>query len=98
MRKGLNGLYALVTERLQEDPRQEALFVFCNRRRTRLKILFWDGTGLWLCAQRLEEGTFCWPRDFDRGQSKLVLTPQALAMLTDGVDLRGAKLRPWYER
>lgn len=98
MRKGLNGLHGLVTERLQEDPRQGALFVFCNRRRTRLKILFWDGTGLWLCTKRLEEGTFAWPKDHAPDRTKLTLTPQALAMLTDGVDLRGGKLRPWYER
>lgn len=98
MRKGFNGLYALVTERLQEDPRQGALFVFTNRRRSRLKILFWDGTGLWLCSKRLEQGTFSWPKHLEPQTTKLRLTPQALAMLTDGVDLRGGKLRPWYER
>jgi transposase len=46
----------------------------------------------------LEEGTFSWPKAVEASQSKLSLTPQALAMLTDGVDLRGGKLRPWYER
>jgi transposase len=98
LRKGFNGLYATVSERLQEDPRSGALFVFANRRRTRLKILYWDGTGLWLLIKRLEEGTFAWPKDMEPGKTKLALTPQALAMLTDGVDLRGAKMRPWYER
>lgn len=98
MRRGFNGLHALVTERLGEDPRGGALFVFSNRRHTRLKILYWDGTGLWVLNKRLEAGTFFWPRHVEPQTTKLSLTPQALAMLTDGVDLRGAKLRPWYER
>jgi transposase len=98
MRKGFNGLYAAVTERLGEDPKSGALFVFCNRRRTRIKILYWDGTGLWVLIKRLEQGTFAWPKLVEPNCRKLALTPQALALLTDGVDLRGAKLRPWYER
>ena len=98
MRKGFNGLYAAVTERLGEDPKSGALFVFCNRRRTRLKILYWDRTGLWVLTKRLEEGTFAWPKVIEPHCTKLSLTPEALALLTDGVDLRGAKLRPWYER
>lgn len=98
MRKGFNGLHALVTERLQEEPRSGALFVFTNRRRNRLKILFWDRTGLWVCTKRLEEGTFAWPLPTQAGQCKLALTPEALALLTDGVDLRSGKLRPWYQR
>ena len=98
MRKGFNGLHAVVTERLGEEPRAGALFVFSNRRHTRIKILCWDGTGLWVLTKRLEQGTFSWPKNLEPGTTKLKLTPQALAMLTDGVDLRGAKLRPWYER
>jgi len=98
MRKGFNGLHAAVTERLGEDPKSGALFVFCNRRRTRLKILYWDRTGLWVLTKRLEEGTFAWPQAVEANCTKLALTPQALALLTDGVDLRGAKLRPWYQR
>jgi transposase len=98
LRKGFNGLHALVTERLEENPRTGALFVFTNRRHTRLKILCWDGTGLWLCTKRLEEGTFSWPKNVEPHIAKLRLAPEALALLTDGVELRGAKLRPWYER
>ena len=59
LRKGFNGLYAAVSERMQEDPRSGALFVFSNRRHTRLKILCWDQTGLWILTKRLEEGTLC---------------------------------------
>ena len=98
MRKGFNGLHALVAERLGEDLKQGALFVFSNRRHTRIKIICWDGTGIWVLTKRLEQGTFAWPKHLAPETTKLKLTPQALAMLTDGVDLRGAKLRPWYER
>ena len=55
MRKGFNGLLALVSERLGEDVRGGAIFVFANRRHTRLKMLFFDGTGLWLLSKRLEQ-------------------------------------------
>lgn len=98
LRKSFNGLEALVSQRLGEDLRQGALFVFTNRRHSRLKILYWDGTGLWVAIKRLEKGTFSWPKQIDPQRIKLKLTPEALAMLTDGVDLRGAQLRPWYER
>jgi transposase len=88
----------LVSERLGEDLRQGALFVFTNHRHTRLKILYWDGTGLWLLIKRLEQGTFSWPKAPESQAVKLKLAPEALAMLTDGIDLRGARLRAWYER
>src|SRR5271154_2152600 len=90
MRQGINGVRALVAERLGEDLKQGALFVFSNRRHTRIKIICWDGTGLWVLTKRLEQGTFSWPKNVEPQTTKLSLTPQALALLTDGVDLRGA--------
>lgn len=98
MRKSFNGLSAIVSEHLRSDPYQGALYIFTNKRRNRLKILFWDGTGLWVACKRLEQGRFSWPKPSRGNQKRLSLTPEALALLTDGVDLRGARLRPWYER
>lgn len=98
MRAGANTLQAWVSGRLQEDARSGALFVFTNKRRSLLKVLYWDGTGLWIMSKRLEEGTFSWPTNLEKGATKLKLAPEAFAMLTDGVELKGAKLRPWYER
>jgi len=94
MRKGFNGLAGLVSEKLKEDFRSGALFVFSNRSHTRLKILCWDGTGLWICSKRLEKGRFTWPTLSNDGSGKVILRAEALAMLTDGIDLRGAKMKP----
>jgi transposase len=98
MRAGINTLHALVADRLREDTRSGALFVFSNKRRRLLKVLYWDGTGMWLMCKRLEQGTFYWPRAAEDGQTKLELLPEAFAMLTDGIDMHGAKPRGWYER
>ena len=97
MRKGYDGLYALVTRQLGEDPRSGHLFVFTNTRRTRLQILFWDGSGLWVCSKRLERGRFLWPEagQGGAGASKVRLSAAALAMLLGGLDPVGVRLRRW---
>jgi len=61
MRKGFNGLFGLVRDRLQCEPLSGHVFLFCNGQRNRLKLVFWDGSGLWVCAKRLEKGKFRWP-------------------------------------
>lgn len=98
MRAGFERLANLVDGVLKENLREGGLFVFTNRRHTRIKVLCFDGTGLWLMCKRLEKGTFAWPNKEQVGGGKLSLAPEAFAMLTDGIDLRGARMRPWYQR
>ena len=61
LRQGFEGLAAAAQTVLASDPLHGHLFLFCNRQRHRLKVLFWDGSGLWLCTKRLEQGRFAWP-------------------------------------
>ena len=96
MRKSYDGLWSVICERLGEDPKSGALFVFGNKDRTRLKLLYWDGTGVWVLAKRLEKGRFSWPQAAET-KSKLVLTPEALALLIGGIELKHGSLKPWYE-
>lgn len=97
MRKSFNGLSALARHRLECDPASGHLFVFCNRLRTRLKILYWDGSGLWVCAKRLEKGRFGWPRP-EGGQAKVSLSSHELMLLLGGIDLGQTRLRPWWRK
>ena len=97
MRKQYDGLWAAAQEQLGEDPKSGALFAFINKERTRLKLLYWDGTGVWVLAKRLEEGRFSWPAP-SMAKRKLALAPEALALLIGGVELKHGSLKPWYER
>ncbi len=97
LRMCFNGLWAAASEQLGEDPKSGALFVFGNRRRNRIKLLYFDGTGVCVLAKRLEQGTFHWPQSAGEPRAKLCLAPQALQLLLDGVELKAAGRRAWYE-
>jgi transposase len=97
MRKGFEGLYGLVREKLLLEPLSGHVFLFSNAQRNRLKLLFWDGSGLWVCAKRLEKGRFRWP-PVTSGQSRVVLSHEELAMLLGGIDLAAGKRRAWYRK
>lgn len=98
MRKSFNGLSAIARELVSRGLEDGAMFAFTNKRRNRLKVLYYDRTGVCVLAKRLEIGTFSWPAASSAGSRSLSLAPEALQLLLDGIDLRGAQMRPWYER
>jgi len=81
-RKGMDGLLSLVRE-TGSDPFDGALYVFRAKRADRIKIVWWDGTGVVLYAKRLEKARFCWPKI---GQCQVQLSPAQLLALIDGMD------------
>jgi len=97
MRKGFDGLYALVRDRLELEPLSVHVFMFSNAQRNRLKLIFWDGSGLWVCAKRLEKGCYRWPTA-EAGQTKIVLTHEEMALLLGGIDLAGSRRRSWFRK
>ena len=82
LRRGIDGLANLVKSQFQMDPFQRALFLFCGRRRDRLKALYWEGDGFLLLYKRLESGSFQWPRSTKEVQA---LTPQQYRWLMEGL-------------
>ena len=90
-RKSFNGLSVLVKETLQQEPTSGYLFVFINKARNRLKVLFWDGSGLVLCTKRLELGRFAAP--WGPGPSQC-LRPEELTLLMHGIE--GTSRRRWH--
>ena len=82
MRKSINGLSAIVEASFKLSPFSEALFVFCNRSRDRIKILEWDSDGFWVYFKRLEKGRFRWPSD-DKNKT-MMLSGEELNLLLGG--------------
>jgi transposase len=97
MRKSYDALAHVVRSAIGENPLSGHLFVFCNRRQNRLKVLSWDGSGFWIFSKRLEKGTFAWPK-VEPGQVRVELTPSALTLILSGIDVNQAEERPWWRR
>ncbi|MGA2551265.1 MAG: IS66 family insertion sequence element accessory protein TnpB [Burkholderiaceae bacterium] len=91
MRKGLDGLAALVQETLTENPFSGQLFVFRGKRGHLVKVLWWDGDGMCLYVKRLERGRFVWPQ---ASQGSVALSRAQLSMLLEGIDWRRPE-RTW---
>jgi transposase len=93
MRGSFNRLYALAQTILEQDPLSGHWFVFTNRPRNRVKILLWDGSGLWVCAKRLEKGRFSWP---EADGACALLRGEELMALLSGLEVRAKQ--NWYRK
>jgi transposase len=97
MRRSFDGLHALATDTMRLNAFDGHLFVFGNRRRDRVKILYWDRDGFAVWAKRLEEGTYALPFG-DSSESRREITAQELGAILSGIDLSHAKRRKRYQR
>jgi transposase len=98
LRKGFDALCGLVTTAFGQDPTSGHLFLFVNRRRDRIKILYWDhGDGLAIWYKRLESGSFQIPATA-RDAVSIEMTPTQLALILSGIDLNSARQRKRYRR
>ena len=96
LRRGLDGLAALVEERLEEDPLSRHLFIFLNRRCNRLKLLYWDEDGYAIWMKRLERGTFELPRTKPSDAVSMKITASKLSLILGGIDLSSVRRRRRY--
>jgi transposase len=97
MRRSFDGLYALVRDHLQLDAFAGHLYIFLNRRRDRVKILYWDRDGFAVWAKRLEEGVFAIPSG-DGDATRLEITTEELGALLSGINLEQAARHRRYRR
>ncbi|WP_132996477.1 IS66 family insertion sequence element accessory protein TnpB [Sporanaerobacter acetigenes] len=85
LRKSIDGLAVLVQESFNLDPFSRSLFVFCNRKKDKIKILEWDINGFWLYYKRLEKGTFKWPNDSN--SKTILISDREFRWLLDGLSI-----------
>jgi|SRR5215469_7736858 len=97
MRKGFCGLEGLIRERLESDPTSGHIFLFANARRNRLKLVYFDGSGLWVCAKRMERGRLRWPEPSSNAH-RVQLSQEQFALLIGGIDLGQTRERRWYRK
>ncbi len=88
MRKAIDGLAALVEQNFKLSPYENSLFLFCGRRRDRIKALYWEGDGFLLLYKRLECGSFQWPNDPEEVKT---ITKQELRWLLEGLSIKQPK-------
>ena len=93
LRRGYDGLARLARDVIEGDPLSGHLFVFANRRRDRIKVLYWDRDGYAIWMKRLEKGTYRWPAP---GAARVEWTAAELAAVLGGIDLKATRRRPRF--
>ena len=96
LRKSFEGLSDLVAHQFKEDPLSGHLYGFANRKRNRIKLLYHDGTGTWVCAKRLGAGCFAWPKTTEPGALRIMA--EELTLLLSGIDLEKTSTRAWWRK
>jgi transposase len=97
LRCGYDGLAAIVQNQMNGDPLSGALFIFLNRRRNRIKLLYWDDDGYVIWMKRLEKGSFEVPRPSDGDTCQVKITPSQLSLILDGIELSSVRRRRRFE-
>jgi transposase len=98
LRKSFEGLSDLVRQQFKEDPLSGHIFLFTNRRKNRVKLLYWDGSGMWVCTKKLAQGCFSWPKTADTETGALRIVAEELTLLVGGIDLEKTRRRPWWRK
>ena len=96
LRKSFDGLCGLIASRMEEDVSQGHLYLFCNRQRTRLKVVYFDGSGVWVCAKRLGKGRFSWPEEATG--VKVKIDSSEMAMLLGGLEMHSSRRKRWWRK
>lgn len=96
LRKGFEGLSDLVKHQFKEDPLSGHLFIFANRKRNRVKLLYGDTTGRWLCVKALYQGCYAWPQA--EGAAARRILAEELTLLLSGLELEKTQARPWWRK
>ena len=96
LRRGFDGLAAATRHILRKDPLSGHVFCFVNGRRNRMKVLVWEPSGFLLVYKRLERGRFCFPFEPQPGERQIEMGATDLALMMEGIDLRGARRRPHW--
>lgn len=97
MRKGFDGLSGLVKSELGKDPLDGSVYLFINRSKNRMKILFWNGGGFWLYYKRLERGTFEIPDNKRSSPGHIRVNWNTLLLMVEGVELKSVRMRKRFE-